>query len=504
MTTEAADRTEVATAREVRQEIRDWRRGRAELKWGEALSDAYVGLFCVVMVGAMAGNVVLELRRLADETCAASCGEVRSAAPWLAALAVALVALGLARLLGPVFSPPAANAWVLTSPVDRGALLRPGWLRTSALTVVGAALLLLAPAVLGGFAWHEAVVYLVVGSTTALACVGVAALSQVREGHASRWLTWVVTLALWAALGLAATHRLDRVPAVPAGAVVAVAVALAVVAVLVVWRSTVAVGSVSRRVLGQTEHLSPSLSGALSSVDLGLMYDVLLARRWGRGAHVRTHRGGPVGWQALVHRDLLRARRAPQPYVLLAGLVLVPYAAAEADAGRAVVLATTLAGLLGGPALCSGLRVVVRTDGLARMMPFSRQRLLLAHLVVPGTALMLFALATTPTLVREAPGGGAVNLAIACGLSSIAATVRWITGKPPNYAAPMVSTPAGGAPTGVILSVARGFDVWAVTALPLMFGQGGMLVSSILSVGVIAFLTSEGLQQPPAPSSGAR
>lgn len=492
---------EVTTAREVRQEIRDWRRGRAELRWGEVLSDAYVGLFCVVMVGAMAGNVVLRLRRLADETCAGSCSEVRSAAPWLVALAVALLALGMARLLGPVFSPPAANSWVLTSPVDRGALLRPGWMRTVALTVVGAALLLLAPAVLGGLAWPDAVGYLVAGSTAALACVGVAALSQVREGAASRRLTWLVTLALWAVLGLAATEELGRLPKVSPGTVAVVAVVLAVVAVLTAWRAAVVLGSVSRRVLGQTEHLSPSLSGALSSVDLGLMYDVLLARRWGRGAHVRSRRGGPVGWSALAHRDLLRARRAPQPYVLLAGLVLVPYAAAEADAGRAVVLATTLAGLLGGPALCSGLRVVVRTEGLARMMPFKRQTLLLAHLVVPGTALMLFALATTPTLVRVVDDGGAVNLAIACGLSSVAATLRWITGKPPNYAAPMVSTPAGGAPTGVIFSVLRGFDVWAITALPLMFGQGGMLLSSLLSVGVIAFLTSDGLQQPPAPAS---
>ncbi len=495
----APQRTEVPSAREVRQEIRDWRRGRAELKWGEAISDAYVALFCVAMVGAMAGNVVINLRQLADDTCAGSCGEVRSAAPWLVALALALLALGMSRLLGPVFSPPASNSWVLSSPVDRGGLLRPGWLRTTVLTAVGAALLLVAPAVLGGFAWHEAVVYLVAGSATALTCVGVAALSQVHENPVSRWLTWLVTLALWAVLGLSATQELARLPEVPPGAVLAVAVAMVVVAVLLAWRSAVAVGKVSRRVLGQTEHLSPSLSGALSSVDLGLMYDVLLARRWGRGAHVRSHTGGPLGWSALVHRDFRRALRTPQPYVLLAGLVLVPYAAAEADAGRAVVLATTFAGLLGGPALCVGLRVVVRTQGLARMLPFRKQPLLLAHLVVPGVALMVFALATTPTLVGEVSGGGAVNLAIACGLSSIAATVRWITGKPPNYAAPMVSTPAGGAPTGIIFSVLRGFDVWAITALPLMFGRGGMLFSTVISIGVIAFLTSDGIQPPVQP-----
>jgi hypothetical protein len=482
----------VPTAREVRHEIRDWRRGRADLRWGEVLSDAYVALFCVVMVGAMGGNVVLRLRRLADDACVTSCAETRSAVPWLAALAVALLALGLARLLGPVFSPPAANAWLLSTPVDRGDLLRPGWLRTAALTISASALVLVVPAVLGGLARPDALVFLVAGSATALACVGVAALSQVHEHAASRWLTWLVTGTLWLALGLAATQELGAVPGLPLGPALALAALVALVATAVVWRARVAVGAVPRRVLGYTEHLSPSLSGALSSVDLGLMYDVLLARRWGRGAHVRTRTGGPLGWWALVHRDLLRAARAPQPYVLLAGLVLLPYAAVEADAGRAVVLATTLAGLLGGPALCAGLRVVVRTRSLARMLPMRRQSLLLAHVVVPGAALMAFALATTWTLVPVVPDtGSALTLAIACGLSSLAATVRWVTGKPPNYAAPMVSTPAGGVPTGVFSSAARGFDVWAFTALPLMFGQGGMLASATISIGVLAYLVSD-------------
>lgn len=482
---------EIPTASEVREDIRDWRRGRAELRWGEVLSDGYVALFCVVMVGAMGGNVVLTVRRLADESCVGSCSDVRSAAPWLVALGVALLALGLARLLGPVFSPPAANAWLLSTPVDRGALLRPGWGRTSALTVAIAVLVLLAPALLGGFSLVEGAVFLVAGGATALACVGIAALSQVHENRIARWLTWTVTVALWVALGLASSQGAGRVRGIPLGAGIAVAALVLVVAAALFWRARLAMTGVSRRVLGYTEHLSPSLSGALSSVDLGLMYDVLLARRWGRGAHVRSRTGGPLGWPALVHRDLLRVLRAPQPFVLLAALVLVPYAAADAGAGRAVVLVTTLLGLLGGPAMCSGLRVVVRTQSLARMLPLRRQTLLLSHLAVPGVALLLFSLATVPTLVPEHPSTEAVNLTIACALSSLAATVRWVTGKPPNYAAPMVSTPAGGVPSGVFGSLARGFDVWAFTALPLMFGTGGMLVSELISLGVISYLVSD-------------
>lgn len=482
---------EVPTAREVRAEIRDWRRGRAELRWGEALSDGYIALFCVAMIGAIGGNVVLTLRRLADDTCVGACSDVRSAVPWLVALAVALLALGLARLLGPVFSPPAANAWLLSSPVDRGGLLRPGWWRTAALTVTLAGLVLLAPAVLGGFSLVEGAVFLVAGAATALACVGIAALSQVHEDRRSRWLTWVITAALWSALSLSATHSSGAVPGVPFGAGLAVTGLAVLGAGALFWRARLEVARVPRRVLGYTEHLSPSLSGALSSVDLGLMYDVLLARRWGRRAHVRSRTGGPLGWWALVHRDLLRAVRTPQPFMLLAGLVLVPYAAAGAGAGRAVVLVTTLLGLLGGPAMCAGLRVVVRTQSLARMLPLRRQHLLLAHLVVPGTALLLFALASTWTLLPTGLSVEAVNVSVASWLSSLAATVRWVTGKPPNYAAPMVSTPAGGVPTGVFGSLARGFDVWAFTALPLMFGTGGVLVSTAISVVVIAYLVSD-------------
>lgn len=484
----------VPTAHELRREVREWRRGRADLRWGEVLSDAYVALFGLVMVAATGGNVVLTLRQLADATCTGTCREVRTAAPWLVALAVALLALGLARLLGPVFSPPAANAWLLSTPVDRGALLRPAWWRTVALALVGSVALLLPPAVLGGLPAPAASVLLVAGGVGATACIGVAALSQVHEHRAARWLTWSLVGLLWAGLALAATDGLPAATSRPPDPLITAAAGAALVAVVAVaslWRTTRDLGRVTRRVLGRTEHLSPSLSGALSSVDLGLMYDVLLARRWSGTATVRPRTGGPSGWWSLVHRDVLRAVRAPQPLLLLAGLVLVPYAVAEADAGRAVVLATTLAGLLAGPALCPGLRVVVRTRSIARMMPFRGSALALAHLVVPGVALTAFAVASVGTLRPVLPTLSAVLLALACGLSSLAATVRWVTGKPPDYAAPMVSTPAGAVPTGVFSSAVRGFDVWALTALPLVLGPVGTVVSVVVSLGVIAYLVTD-------------
>ncbi len=315
---------------------------------------------------------------------------------------------------GPLFSPPAANAWLLSSPVDRGALLRPGWRRTAALTVALAGLVLLAPAVLGGFSSRRArCSWLPEARPRSPASASPRCRRSARQ--AVTLAQWAITATLWSALGLAATRGAGAVPGVPFAAALAVTGLAVLVAYALFRRSRLELARVPRRVLGYTEHLSPSLSGALSSVDLGLMYDVLLARRWGPAARVRTRTGGPLGWWALVHRDLLRAARTPQPFVLLAGLVLVPYAAAGAGAGRAVVLVTTLLGLLGGPAMCAGLRVVVRTQSLARMLPLRRQSLLLAHLVVPGTALLLFALASTWTLLPTGLAGEAVNLASRAG-----------------------------------------------------------------------------------------
>lgn len=479
------------TAREVRAQVREWRRGRAELHVWEVLGDAYVAVFTVVMVGSMAGSVVVNLRRLADSTCVDTCAQVREVAPWVTALGLVVLTLAGARLLGPVFSPPAMNGWVVSSPVDRGDLLRPALGRAVTVAAAVSAIGLLAPAVLGGLGVGVAALYVAAGVASCTAAVAWATRSQVREDGLARATTWVLAVTTWLLLGLAATGRL-ALPATPPWTVVAgVAVVASVVGVVGVAWVARALPTVSRRVLARTEHLSPSLSGALSSLDLGLMYDVLLARRWGKGAHVTTHRGGPSGWWALVHRDARRVLRSPQPWLVLAGMALVPYAAASAGTGRATALVVTLGGLLAGPALCSGLRVVTRTDGLARMLPFTHPELRSAHLVVPGVGMLVYAAGTVGALSGGVPADTAV-LALACGVSALAASARWVTAAPPDYAKPLVSTPAGGVPTGLMGSLFRGLDVWLLSGLPLLFPGWGAWVSLAISGAVLSFLVARG------------
>jgi hypothetical protein len=90
------------------------------------------------------------------------------------------------------------------------------------------------------------------------------------------------------------------------------------------------------------------------------------------------------------------------------------------------------------------------------------------------------------------PWADALLVAAASGMSAAASGVRWVTGRPPNYSRPLVSTPAGAVPANLYGSAFRGFDVLLLTTAPLLLlaGGGGAVVSGSLSAIVVAVLMS--------------
>jgi hypothetical protein len=208
---------------------------------------------------------------------------------------------------------------------------------------------------------------------------------------------------------------------------------------------------------------------------------------------VRSRRGGPSGPKALVWLDLVRLRRSPQTVILLMAAVVVPYAAETAGVGRVVVLIGGLAGFVAGLPLLSALRVVTRTPSLLRAMPFPVASTRMATLAVPTGAMALFGLATFPAIHASInlTWTDSVIVSIAVGGASAAAAVRWVTGRPPDYTRPLVSTPAGGVPTNLYGSVVRGFDVLLLTTAPLLIfpSANGALFSLVVSFGVLSYLT---------------
>jgi hypothetical protein len=484
---------EVPSATELRRQVRAWRRTRAELSVWQVVEDAYVAVLSIAVLGAMAGSVVLGLRDMGDVACAGTCAAVRSLAPWPAALLLVALLLALARLLGPVFVPPAAGPWLLATPVDRGDLLRPSLVRALGLPALVAPLLLVPVVVLAGLPPLTGALVTLAGASASVAVVAHAAYGQVHAGHPSRWVARVVTSAVWLLVAWAALAPRTLPAAGPDNAVTAGVGLLALgVAVAYGLRTLRRLDRTSRAALARTEDAWPSLSGALASMDLTLLHDVLLSRRWAVVASLRVRRGGPRGWWVLVHRDLVRAVRAPQPWLIALGSLMLPFALARAGLVHGIVVASALVGFGVGIGLSSGLRVLARTPTLARMLPYRGWQVRLAQLVLPATAMVLLGAACAWALLDSVAPGTAALLGAVVVLASLAATARWLCSPPPDYGSPLLSTPAGGLPPSVVLAWGRGFDVWAACSLLVLLDTRAAWVALLVALGVLAHaLTKE-------------
>ncbi|NYG57368.1 hypothetical protein BJ980_000291 [Nocardioides daedukensis] len=476
--------------------MRHWRRAHVTRPLSDIVSDGYVAIFSVLMLGSMLVSVLLGVAALSDELCTSTaCRQGRSLLPHLTTTGALVAVLALARMFGPVFATPATSSWLLTTTADRGALLRPrlwGW---AVLAAIAAGLLAAAATLLGGFGTPAMLGYSVFAAVLATAVVALAGLSQASPRWPARSLTWALAGLVWLVLLLLALERAPLLatpasvatPAMAAGAVTGVlTVALLVLALRRVAR-------LRRRDVAAGGSLAPGLSGAMATLDLALMYDVLLGHRWRAKGSVTPRRGGPSGVGALVWADVLRLRRSPRWVVLIAASVVVPYAVGVTGAERIVFLVGALVGFVTCLPLLASLRVLSRSSSVLRNFPFPVPRTRAAALVVPLVLLALHGLATIPVL-HSALGlrwDEAAACGIASGLCALAAATRWVTGRPPDFGRPLVSSPAGGVPTNLYGSILRGFDILLLTAAPVLLAPGttAAMVSVTLSVIVLAVLT---------------
>jgi len=478
--------------RELRQQIRVWRRGRADKRLVDALSDAYVAVFATAMLTSMAVSVVLNVRTVAGTCTTTPCTDARAALPWLTGLALVAGALAVAGLFGPMLVSPAVGSWLLSTPVDRTALLRPRLAGTGAVAFALAAVVAAGVSALSGFPVEAIAAY---GGCVGAACllaVGLAAVCQARRLRWLRLLTWVLAAAVWAGLVALA---LDAVPAAAAATGTGWEVALVVAAVLAVAtlvRAYADLARLGRDQLAPGGTLVPGLSGALAGLDFALVYDVLVERRWRARSTVRSVRGRGVGGSALAWREVVRLRRSPGVLVVLFAALVLPYLGDSLGLGRADLLLAAATGFLASLGLFSSLRVLSRTPSLVRCLPLTPAAVRSACLSVPSAVLLVWALATEPALQSAAglAATDAVPLAVAVGVTAVAAVVRWVSGRPPDYQLPLVTSPMGAVPTSLYVSAARGFDVLVLGSAPLLLAptSTGAAISIALDGIVLAVL----------------
>lgn len=487
--------TDRARAREINKQVRTWRRDRANTTLYEQLSEAYIWVFSALLIGAMGISALIQTRvNVADECTSATCGDARTALLWTSTIGTLGLVVAVAGALGPVMVSAAAGSWLLSTPLDRRPLLRTRLVMASVLAAaIGAAVIAVA-ALLAGLSPGALAVWAGCTALAAAALTLLAAWQQSRSAPFARWTAMFLLTVAWIATVLVAFGATPATSADwlkgPAG--VAVLVAAGIVAVLLGILAMRHISDLRRADLTGSGTVMSSMSGALAGLDFALAYDVLVARKWRHVATVRPVRGGPGGAWALVWRDVVRLRRSPGALTVLGSTLVVPYVLVALDLYATIIPLSALTALLCGLWLFPALRTVANSPGLVRSFPMPMNAVRAATLAVPGTVVVLWAVAAAPAISHGVVGtpGETLLVAFATGTAALGAIARLLLAGPPDYSTPLVTSPAGAVPPGLLISSLRGFDVLALLTVPLLISPtaDGSLVSLGLCGAVMAFL----------------
>lgn len=429
----------------------------------DALTDIYVGLLFV----AMYGWAFLDGIRSYLDSPAGRQGEPGQVY-WIT-VAAALVLASLAwrglRTVGPLLVTPAAQAWVVSSPVDRGALLAPRFIGLVVGAVLGTGLLGSAVSVaagatrpsnlgwpaLAGAAWGAAAVALSVVAQASpssprwavlldrtLAGTGTAIALLVVVGHVAGWVVPAPSMAL-------------------APAIAITAVPLAVGVTIWAWRS---LGKVDRASLVTGAQFANAAAGAAMLLDPTMLTVLVESRRWRSVGRVRGRPFRRTGrFVLLIQAELRRLTRHTGAVGSWAALLLTMYAVAVALPAAAGTWQVIL-GFLATCRLTGGLRSVGRSPRLRRTLGGADIVLRLAHLVVPAAGATIWYLASLP-LVR--PAVSIVDVVLLLGI--VAAAYRAGTRPPMEHGGVLVDTPMGMMSIDVVRQVIRGPDLVAVMVI---------------------------------------
>ncbi|MFF1823160.1 DUF6297 family protein [Kribbella sp. NPDC058245] len=498
VTFDPADFGAIPSPRALRKWMRETRRKHADRSFGQLFEDVYLVIFTLAMLGATGGNVVKHLN--ADMTTCDSlhCMRLWQVLPYILVPLLVATTLRVLSSIGPVSASRATGFWLLGTPVNRSAMLRPTyWKAVAGTAVVGGVVSTAAWAVLGSPFTSLAEVSVV---TTALmvcaACVTVWAQQTERR---SWWTLRVADLLLVAALVPAVWLAVERfrdpvniqtanvvitgfttpayaygpiglslqdlrVPLVGAGALVVV-----LVLVFLIART---LGRLSRTSVIAGGELLTGLAGAASSLDPSMLADVVSGRHWRLAGRARTRRGRGSHGGALIQREFVRILRWPRRLVIGFALLVVPYAVAGAGFDPLVPIAAGFAGFAAIRPLMDGLRTVCRSKGLVRALGYDLRELRVLMAVAPGLITIVWAAAAYPVI-----GSGASTFAIGAGV--IAGAVRQASARPPSYSGPLVASPMGAIPPGLFSQPMRGFDVLLICLAPVLLGLSSMWVLAI-------------------------
>ncbi|NYF98832.1 hypothetical protein [Janibacter cremeus] len=419
---------DVAAARAV---LRGRRNAVDAASWGQIVQDWYVGIFIaatlLTMVFAATGPAILS-PDCDTVTCLSRSG-YRALATGLAVAGVIGVWAGL-RSAGPASSDPGRATWLLSTPADRGVLLR-------------------------GAITSTAFVAVVVGSLWG-ALVGIALAGG--SGHAGGALPVVLSVA---GGGLLATLVLIIASLHGQGGSVLPA------------RSARAVGDAELARAGQVVQAVSASTLMLS----GTALQVLAARRRlaRRGRYVSGPGAGGCLSGLLVHELRALRRRAGRVLVMLAAC-LGALAVGLLMGRLAGVIVAALAVFVAARTSGGGVGMWVGSPGLRRSLP-AHPAAVTAVLVVPP-----FAVALIGSVIALLGLGLAWYAPVLLALGATAGTLR--SQDPPPGLGVVVSTPAGAVQTGLVAGLVLGTDLALASAAAVLIADAVDAGPLVLVLGV--------------------
>ena len=480
--------------------MRDWRRGRADRNIWQALSDGYVFVFALVMIGAMLVSSIIQAQQVVAVCDTAGCLAARGLLPWAAVAGILAFTIVLSRMFGPVLASSAEGFWLMDGPTDRRRILAKRLLAAIAFAFVAGALFGALIAALTGSPLVQVGIWALAGGFGA---AGLVALSAAEQGADRRWILitvqWLIgltaigtmVLLVGGAAGWFALGGLTELSVELALIIAAVGALLIVVAGLVAQRR---LNNIRRQRLTSGGSLLSGLQGAAFALEFALIRDILIESKSKERGHVSPTRGVGTGMQALVMRDVQRLWRQPLPLLTLAGSAVVPYAVQALGLTSLNPPLSALVLMVALIPFMNSLRVLTRTKGLQRCFPYSVAHVKQAAMVVPAILALLWTIAVFPAFLGLAGGVrvgpvDAASAALVTGVAGLLAAVRWVAAKPADYSGPIVATGMGAMPPGLMFSMLRGFDMVALITLPIVFGLP-VWVSILIAVIAFSFLRS--------------
>ncbi len=479
--------------------MKDWRHGRATRSIARALQDAYFAIFSLVVLGAMIINLIIQSQSTMARCETDACHLGRTLVPWAVLGASAAVVLAVARLFGPVMASAPEGFWLMDAPISRARLLRKRLWAAIGLSFVIPAVLAALVAALAGARGELIAGWTLATGLSSAALMSLAAAEQPRER------VWTMRLgqALGATLAAVASLMMVAVSAelitfTPSAALDAVPWGIAILGFvgLVVGGALAnsRLDRIRRARLLSGGSLVSGMQGAMFALDFGLARDILVERDAIARGQVKPTVGLGRGLGALVWRDFQRIIRFPKPLIGLGAAMIVPYAVDALGLSVVTPLLSPLALVAALVPFLSSMRVLSRTTGLARTLPFSNAQIRTALMIIPALLGVVWGAAVLPAILGVAGGpqrelSEAVPMTLLMAAAGLLGAVRWQVAKPVDFGTPMVATASGALPPALLFNLFRGIDIVAVITAPMLLGVS-LVWSAVIALIVFFVLRS--------------